>query len=636
MSIIPSLLEPRVILTSEVLDHLRLAFHQCGLSINDVYVRVRGGAWRAFPLDLEPSSVTDDRFCSYIQEQGPFGQTCTSDHLDFCDAVMLHPGVPLVRTCPFGLDVLGIGFGILSTQIVLRTTPWREWGNESLATNATVELIERHQVSSIRDQALLFLNEQPARRLPEVTSHFELLRALIGLVQVQAHAEFERKLAKAKAHLLQDLRLLTTPLLARLEDDQRYLSLMSAVSVVADFFQLDYCEFLYGNIDDGNQITSIRPAQERAILLDDGRLQRLLFGHLTSAVGKSEIVTLDDFAEPPTARVVCRITLPVGNAVALLIAPVPSDDSPLDSNSLSDLTHTLSIPIFVGALQADLHRESDLRLLQARNAQHSIRSVFQGVVGDVEDIRRAVGSISAGARQQLAEPLAHMEELVDFVGALLHSLDYVDALHSRKDRRRIVLRQARRVRLYEILQRTRDGFRSRSSQLHTEIILDPSLERLPPVLVDEGAISVLFINLFHNALKYSHSSSGRRNRNIDVRAREDPVSVYIEVVDFGIGIHPTETEKIFEPFVQGSVEHPTNSIGGQGLGLAAARQIARLHDGDLTLKRCVCYSDDGAEITTSAILAHKAGSSEASRLLERCLVIFEVSLPKPGLEGRHE
>lgn len=52
------------------------------------------------------------------------------------------------------------------------------------------------------------------------------------------------------------------------------------------------------------------------------------------------------------------------------------------------------------------------------------------------------------------------------------------------------------------------------------------------------------------------------------------------VSDDGIGIAPDQQTKIFRRLYQGA---PERSGDGAGLGLAMARQIARLHGGELTV-----------------------------------------------------
>ena len=57
----------------------------------------------------------------------------------------------------------------------------------------------------------------------------------------------------------------------------------------------------------------------------------------------------------------------------------------------------------------------------------------------------------------------------------------------------------------------------------------------------------------------------------------------IAVVDRGPGIPQAELERVFEPFYRLDASRNIDS-GGTGLGLSIARNIARWHGGDVTLR----------------------------------------------------
>ena len=50
----------------------------------------------------------------------------------------------------------------------------------------------------------------------------------------------------------------------------------------------------------------------------------------------------------------------------------------------------------------------------------------------------------------------------------------------------------------------------------------------------------------------------------------------ISIADTGLGMGPEEMPNLFEPF-------HTSKVKGMGLGLAIARRIIRLHDGDIVI-----------------------------------------------------
>lgn len=81
----------------------------------------------------------------------------------------------------------------------------------------------------------------------------------------------------------------------------------------------------------------------------------------------------------------------------------------------------------------------------------------------------------------------------------------------------------------------------------------------------------LFANLVENALKYGNAT------RIKLRAEEG--GVVIDVEDDGPGIPADQREAVFEPFVRLNEE----GTRGAGLGLAAARSIARAHGGDIVI-----------------------------------------------------
>lgn len=80
----------------------------------------------------------------------------------------------------------------------------------------------------------------------------------------------------------------------------------------------------------------------------------------------------------------------------------------------------------------------------------------------------------------------------------------------------------------------------------------------------------LFDNLIDNAIKYGGHA--------DVRLYTEGSTVVADVRDNGPGVPPALKEDIFKPFVRAVSE-----ASGAGLGLAAARSIARAHGGDIRL-----------------------------------------------------
>jgi len=81
----------------------------------------------------------------------------------------------------------------------------------------------------------------------------------------------------------------------------------------------------------------------------------------------------------------------------------------------------------------------------------------------------------------------------------------------------------------------------------------------------------LFSNLVENALKYGCGVAR-------IKLARDGANVVIEVQDEGAGVPADQRESVFEPFVR-----LNEGKGGAGLGLPAARSIARAHGGDIVI-----------------------------------------------------
>jgi signal transduction histidine kinase len=89
------------------------------------------------------------------------------------------------------------------------------------------------------------------------------------------------------------------------------------------------------------------------------------------------------------------------------------------------------------------------------------------------------------------------------------------------------------------------------------------------------ALKRLLANLLENAIKYGTRAT--------VTVEDEAARLRIVVADEGPGIPEDQLERVFEPFyrIEGSRSRDT---GGVGLGLSVARDIARAHGSELTLR----------------------------------------------------
>jgi two-component system OmpR family sensor kinase len=86
-------------------------------------------------------------------------------------------------------------------------------------------------------------------------------------------------------------------------------------------------------------------------------------------------------------------------------------------------------------------------------------------------------------------------------------------------------------------------------------------------------------NVLENAVRHSP-----RSGMVGISTRVRGSAVIVQVSDAGPGVPEADRERIFEPFYRGAAERAAD-VPGAGLGLAIAREIGRMHGGDVRLVR---------------------------------------------------
>lgn len=105
---------------------------------------------------------------------------------------------------------------------------------------------------------------------------------------------------------------------------------------------------------------------------------------------------------------------------------------------------------------------------------------------------------------------------------------------------------------------------------------------------DRDKLGLALHNLLSNAIKYTPAGG-----TVTLRVEEAPDRLLVHVVDNGIGVRKEEQGLIFERFYRAK-DKRVAQITGTGLGLTLARDIARLHGGDIDMSS---EPDRGSEFT---------------------------------------
>jgi two-component system sensor histidine kinase VicK len=117
----------------------------------------------------------------------------------------------------------------------------------------------------------------------------------------------------------------------------------------------------------------------------------------------------------------------------------------------------------------------------------------------------------------------------------------------------------------------------KASQCNVEI--NYVSDELPEILGDYDRLQQVFINILHNAIKYSNSGD-----IIDVISALEDDHIVVSIRDYGPGISEIEQKRIFNAFYRVEEDRSRgNDEGGSGLGLYIVKQIVEKHEGKINI-----------------------------------------------------
>jgi len=167
----------------------------------------------------------------------------------------------------------------------------------------------------------------------------------------------------------------------------------------------------------------------------------------------------------------------------------------------------------------------------------------------------------------------------------------------------------------EVVLQMRGQASEKSIKVEVSVPLD-----LPSVLGDHDRLRQVFFNLLDNAIKFT-GEGGR----VLISASPLGGECLVRVEDNGVGIPPSDLERVFEKFYQ--VESSmTRQRGGTGLGLAITKQLVKAHGGDIWVR-----SQLGEGSVFFVKLRTAGGEQDAgSDYCEQTLSCMEDTAPPPS------
>jgi heavy metal sensor kinase len=296
-------------------------------------------------------------------------------------------------------------------------------------------------------------------------------------------------------------------------------------------------------------------------------------------------LSVDDLQETLTAfRWILVLAVPVTLAMASVgglflagraLRPVDGITRAARSISARDLSQRLDLDLpddelgrLARTFDAMMERLDQAFQRQRRftaDASHELRTPLTVIKGDLS-LALARPRDAEAYRRVIAEVDREVDQISRLVERLL-ALARADAEGFTLDRRLVDLSPL----LADLVEQMRPSAEAKGLELTARIPLELTAS------VDVDALTQVILNLLDNGVKYTPSPG-----YVGLSAERARSELRIGVADSGPGIPAEHLPHIFDRFYRVDPAR-SRELGGAGLGLAIARELARAHGGDLTV-----------------------------------------------------
>ena len=213
-----------------------------------------------------------------------------------------------------------------------------------------------------------------------------------------------------------------------------------------------------------------------------------------------------------------------------------------------------------------VRRSAQQRTELFANIGHELRTPLTLISGPLEDAVQGQRPVSATSLSSMTRSTRRMQRLVNQILDLRQTDEGAFTLHRTQ------------VELTSLLQQCCIPSAELAARKGITVLLQSKLTEVGATL-DRDAFEKIIGNLLSNAIKFSPAGSEIR---VEVTADSNH-EVIITVQDQGPGVAQDDAGYIFERFYRARLSQQ-QAVEGTGIGLSLARQLARLHEGDIRLQ----------------------------------------------------
>ncbi len=202
------------------------------------------------------------------------------------------------------------------------------------------------------------------------------------------------------------------------------------------------------------------------------------------------------------------------------------------------------------------------------NMSHELRTPLTSILGFSEVLLEKIfGPLNEKQQQYIACMYSSGEHLLALIN------DILDLSKIEVGKEEIFLEI---LQIEDVCQACISLIQERVNSRDLELVLAISPESAT-CIADKRRLKQILFNLLSNAVKFTETGS------VTLKVNKTESTIMFSVIDTGIGISKADQADLFQPFHQVD-SSLARKYQGTGLGLALARNLARLHGGDITLE----------------------------------------------------
>ncbi len=227
-----------------------------------------------------------------------------------------------------------------------------------------------------------------------------------------------------------------------------------------------------------------------------------------------------------------------------------------------NLAHQAEVADLEGQLQEAHKSKSQF----VSHVTHELRLPLTSIRGYTDLLRQGiVGPVNEQQLNFLDVVKSNVERMTGLISDLA-DINYLDTGRMKFTPRLVFLD--------EPIARAVEHLKTRLAEKEQTIVVELP-EQTHPVFADETRLQQILTALLNNAWKYTPKGG-----KITLRAGDEGERVCVSVSDTGIGISPTDQEKIFTPFFR-SEDEAVREHPGWGLALHLSKRLAEAMDGEM-------------------------------------------------------